>query len=657
MFKLGSKSLADTLAVRLTKGALPGELDGFGKVELADAAKFVAAAAAVRKPGEAEVAIESLTGDDGRRRMRLAIVGDDMPFLVDSVAAVIAARDIAIDRIIHPVLHITRDKHGKVTGFDASAADGGAPESMIYLELERADARARTALTDDITRVLGNVRAATGDWPRLQDALESDIAAVSDPEGAALLRWFLDGHLTLLGHERWTPGGGASETIGIATRCQPAPILAEASKQRALAWFAGGGIAPLLIKSNVISPVHRAVPLDLVLVPLREGEHIVGLSIHAGLWTSAALAAPPEDVPVLRQRLTALQTKFGFDRRGHTGKALTHALTALPHDLATAFEPADLENLALTAMSLADRPRPKLVLVKSTLDRHLFAFVWLPRDDVTTDRRVAVGEMLGEAANAPLLSWSIALEDGVVALIRYTFDLRDGGTLPDAAPLDKRLERMVRGWAPAVEAALAEQVEPSRAARLALTHAADFPATYRADNGPEEAACDILRLAELETADDRQVRLYHAAPGAPARLKLYRLGGALALSDAVPVLENFGFRVIEEVPTALADEQGGFVHDFAVEAAGEFDAQPRVLEQAIERVLEGAAENDAFNRLIVDLGMAPRSVVLFRAWFRYLRQAGLAYGLTTVVDALRRAPAVADALIARFEAAHAPKAV
>ena len=51
----------------------------------------------------------------------------------------------------------------------------------------------------------------------------------------------------------------------------------------------------------------------------------------------------------------------------------------------------------------------------------------------------------------------------------------------------------------------------------------------------------------------------------------------------------------------------------------------------------------------------PQSVVLFRAWFRYLRQAGMAYGLATVVDALRRAPNVATALIDRFVAAHDPQ--
>ena len=40
------------------------------------------------------------------------------------------------------------------------------------------------------------------------------------------------------------------------------------------------------------------------------------------------------------------------------------------------------------------------MLVRSALGRHLFAFVWLPRDEVSTGRRVAIGEMLSEAAGA-----------------------------------------------------------------------------------------------------------------------------------------------------------------------------------------------------------------------------------------------------------------
>ena len=646
-----NQSMAEALAARLTKGALPGELTGFGDAERAAAAAFVAQTAGRREPGKPAIALEAIASDDVRRRMRLAIVNDDLPFRVDSIAASIGEQDLDIDRVIHPVVRVSRDADGALTDIGGA----GSPESMIYIELERADARDRRGLIEELTAVLADVRAAVTDWPALQRAMARDEATLPQGEGAALLQWFLDGQFTLLGHQIWRRDGSAGEALGLARNPHQTPVLAEASRALAIRWFEDGGEAPLLLKSSLISTVHRAVPLDLAIVPIIEAGEITGLSIHAGLWTSAALSARPRDIPVLRARLSALEAKFGFDPRGHAGKALTHALTALPHDLVVAFPPPALEEVVLTAMSLADRPRPALVLVKSALGRHLFAFAWLPRDDLTTARRVAIAQMLTEASTGSVLNWSLSLDDGVVALLRYTIDLRGSGRMPETEPLAERLRRMVRGWVSDVEAALAEQVPAQRAARLALRWAQAFPPNYRNVSSAAEAASDILRIAGLDTAEARSVRIFPVVAGEDRQLKIYKSHGALALSDAVPVLENFGFRVIGELPTRLREDNDTFVHDFVVESDATSDGHDAaVLEGAIAAALEGKAENDAFNRLIVDLGVSPQSVVLLRAWFRYLRQAGLPYGLTTVVDALRRAPKLTSALLARFAAAHDP---
>ncbi len=650
MSKPPINSLAKALAACLTDNALPGELEGFGAADRTAAAQFVARTAASRAPGTPGIALETGLGEDSRS-MRLAVVNDDMPFLVDSISATIAAHDIAIRRMIHPVVPVARAGDGTLTGI----GDGERKESMIYIEMERADARDRSGLVRDLERNLAHVRAAVTDWSELRRAMTQDVARIRDPEGAALLRWFQGGAMTLVGHELWQRDGKASEAKGICREPLDTPILAEASRQLAIDWFEAGGQPPLLLKSNLISTVHRRAPLDLVIVPLRDGKAITGLSIHSGLWTSAALHATPDEVPLLRTRIATLEAKFGFDPRGHTGKALAHALTGLPHDLTVAFAPEALEAIALTAMSVTDRPRPKLVLIQSPLGRHLFAFVWLPRDEVSTGRRLAIGEMLERAASASQLSWSIALDDGPVALLRYTLDLRGDGRMPDAAALDDELERMVRGWLPAVEAALIDDgCAPARAARLALRYAPAFPFGYRNANPPEEAARDIVRIAGLGDQDARSVRLFTQHDR--LRIKLYRLGGPLPLSDAVPVFENFGFRVIEEVPTALPVEAGAYLHDFEVapSSGGAIAGEIAVIEDAIAAVLEGRAENDAFNRLIVEAGIAPDAVVLLRAWFRYLRQTGLSYGLATVVEALRRAPALAAALVDRFAAAHDP---
>ncbi|MBB5709968.1 NAD-glutamate dehydrogenase [Sphingomonas xinjiangensis] len=642
-------SLTQAFEARLLEGALPGELEGLDQGERAEAALYVAEAAAIRPPGKPQIRLETYL-DEERRQMRLAVINDDRPFLVDSISAAIAAQDIAIYRIIHPVIPVERDDAGKLISIGE-----GRSESMIYIEMERGDARTRRALITEIERTLEQVRAAVDDWRSLQAAITSDADRCDSAESGQLLHWFAGGAMTLLAHEQWQADGSAFNQLGLARFVLDTPILAEPSRQAALAYFREGGEAPLLLKSNAISTVHRRTPLDIVVMPAGTGADTTGLSIHAGLWTSAALFASPDEVPILRARLKTLEHKFGFDPKGHTGKAMAHALMALPHDLTTAFDSASLERLVLTTMSVADRPRPKLLLVRSLLGRHLFAFVWLPRDDVSTGRREAIGAMLSEAANANVINWSIALEDGVVALLRYTLDLRGGGSVPDADVLDTQLKRMVRGWVPAVEAALADQTGGA-STRLALRFAQAFPPVYRATSTPEEAARDILRLATLDTPGTRSVRITpHPKNDTEYRIKLYAEGGALALSDAVPVFENFGFRVIEEVPTQLGN--GMFLHDFQVSLASSspvLTAEPKLVEDAIAAVLQGSAEDDAFNRLIVDAGMQPRAVMLFRAWFRYLRQTGLSYGMATVVDAIRRAPAVASALIERFEAAHDP---
>lgn len=654
-------SIAIALSQALMRGALPGETNDLGEEALAAAGTFVAQAAAERAHGHPAIRLESAGGEEGRRRMRLAVINDDMPFLVDSVAGAVGAHGLAIHRLLHPILSVRRDGEGKLTAILPDDASGERRESMIYMEIERADARTRRALAEEIEAVLADVRAAVGDWPRLQIALREDAERLPDGEGAALMRWFGDRHFTLLGHRIELPDGTHRDGLGILANPAHEVWSAEAL-QSALGHFRKGGDAPLILKADRIATVHRRVPMDLLALPRRVDGTIEGVSLHAGLWTSAALRAPSDKVPILRARLNALDEKYAFDPLSHAGKALRHALSSLPHDILVAVSAAGLEELALTAMSLADRPRPKLVLAPSALERHLFAFVWLPRDELSTGRRTAIGRMIEEQAGATISSWAIELGDGELAFIRYTLDLKPGAPLPDARALDARLENMVRGWDPAVEAALAEQVGASQATRLVLSFGAAFPQSYRSRYPAEEAGRDMLRLRALDTPEQRGARLYRLpTDGArQLRLKTYRLGGLIPLSDAVPVLEAFGFRVLEENPTPLDGGKLGYIHEYLLELDEAIDAdavmiRAEVAEQAIAAVLEGHAENDSFNQLIIAVGLDPQAVVLFRAWFRYLRQTGLSYGLDTVALALRKAPVAARRIIDLFCALHDPK--
>ena len=75
------------------------------------------------------------------------------------------------------------------------------------------------------------------------------------------------------------------------------------------------------------------------------------------------------------------------------------------------------------------------MLIEEVLRRQLFAFVWLPRDELTTTRRDPAGPIVADAAGGTVSAWAIDLGDGGLARLRYTVTLGHGLALPDPGPL------------------------------------------------------------------------------------------------------------------------------------------------------------------------------------------------------------------------------
>ena len=145
------KKLQDAIAERMQHSLLTGDTP-FDKTRLGDAAAFVAEVAAQRVLGKSTMAIESISDD--KRLTRIAIVNDDMPFLVDSIAAAIAALGLSIDRLVHPVIPVERDEKGRLTGVPKDDPEDAYRESMIYIEAARGDAKTRRQLQDSLKETL-----------------------------------------------------------------------------------------------------------------------------------------------------------------------------------------------------------------------------------------------------------------------------------------------------------------------------------------------------------------------------------------------------------------------------------------------------------------------------------------------------------------------
>ncbi len=483
------------------------------------------------------------------------------------------------------------------------------------------------------------------------------IAPHAAAEAMAFLEWLAADRFTLLGVAVSTlDESGAEIPAGDGLGLCRGPAGGDgAAPAAALQRFLVSPEPLLITKAATLSTVHRRVNPDLVAVKTFAGDgRAVAVTRFLGLFTSAALATSPKNVPLLRRKVAGVVDALGFDPRGHTGKALAHVIESFPREELFEVTPARLRTMALGLLSLLDRPRPKLFARADAFGRFVSVLVYVPRDAYTSGVRTSVGAMLTAALGGTVTRYEVELRAEGLARVHYVIAQSDGVAEIDEAALDAQLDALVRGWDEALETALVAAVGPQRAARLVLAHGDGFSASYRAQYSAAEAAADLVALGTLSDDQGRAVQFHRAAGDAPGqvRLKIYRLGKIIALSDAVPVLENFGLRVIEEFPFDLG---GGaaWIHDFLLEApdaaaVADLPALKERLEPALTAVLLGSQENDGFNALVIAAGLDAEAAGWLRAYFRYLRQTGVTYGLMTVVDALRRYPAITRALIDLF---------
>ena len=131
----------------------------------------------------------------------------------------------------------------------------------------------------------------------------------------------------------------------------------------------------------------------------------------------------------------------------------------------------------------------------------------------------------------------------------------DGG-IPDVSPVD--IQREVVAAARARGMTRSPTRWPKRSASCAAPssprrYAALFPEYYKSASTIYAAGFDVAAVRALGDGRPYVVALQNeAGPSEPlTRVKLYKTGGKAPLTELLPLLEQLGLTVVEEVPTRL----------------------------------------------------------------------------------------------------------
>jgi glutamate dehydrogenase len=659
--------------------------------QLASAALAHLAFAARRAPGRSLVRVFNPDGGaDGfeSRHTLVLTVTDDMPFLVDSLGMVFNRAELAVHLIVHPVLQVRRDRRGHLLDIGANGARATHPESWQLYEIDRVtDATQLAKLQHDLEATLADVRIAVKDWAAMRarvreiiDRLQSEpppLPAADISEVAHLLDWMEQRHFVFLGYRRCQLERGRTEDRLVPDTASGLGLLnsARRHKVRPRVTVLRGEVRSrarepellIVTKANSTATVHRGELLDYVGIKTFDARgRVDGEHRFLGLWTSTAYHGSPREIPVLRRKVESVIEHFGLDPAGHDGKAVLNVLETYPRDELFQAGVPDLIRIVRGVVNLYERRNVRLLVRRDPYHRFYSCLVYVPRDRYNTEVRQRIQQIVLAGFGGSSVESQTQISDSSHA--RLHLMVRTDPTTrhtPDYAAIERRIAQAALTWGDRLRDLLIGSRGEAEGLALAQRYRNAFPLAYHEDATTTEVLKDISDLEALQQ-QPRTLRLTLHQPDAhkPERLhlRIVRLGDPVPISDVLPMLENFGLRVISERPYELAWPEGGaaWIQDFELEyrdsSSVDIESVEHIFNEAFIAAWSGAIENDGFNRLLLGAALDAYQVVLLRAFCRYLLQTGVPFSQPYMERTLAANAAIARNLVLLFEARFDPRA-
>ena len=221
----------------------------------------------------------------------------------------------------------------------------------------------------------------------------------------------------------------------------------------------------------------------------------------------------------------------------------------------------------------------------------------------------------------------------------------------DREALEREVVQLARTWDDALQDALAEQHGAAHGRLLWSIWGGFLPEHYKGYTAPATAATDIALLERLVEKGPFLVSLQPLK--GHTRVALYVRGPKVELGDALPMLEDLGLRVIEEISTRLTGDNEAWIQEFRVlgpdGAPLDLDALGTRVAELLAAVHRGDAETDNLNRLVITAGLDRRQVAILRAYRKYRQRVGSRFTESYQNDVLVANSEVTAKLVRFFE--------
>ncbi|MDO6426901.1 NAD-glutamate dehydrogenase [Thalassotalea sp. 1_MG-2023] len=619
----------------------------------------------------------------------IEIIVSDMPFLVDSVRIALTRLGLSPHLMINNPIKLVRDKSGNISKLSSSSNKrfkATSTETVFFIEIDRqSEQQDLDSIAEELRSVVDDIVITVADWQPMTTKLKEVIQRTekaklpcSDEEKSeslAFLKWILNNNFTLLGYRSYDVkslkgdmalSADDETSLGLmknskGTKERLLSKLSESAREIAL-----GDNLLILTKTNSRSRVHRPALLDYIGIKRFDAKgKVIGEERFLGLFGSAYYTNSALELPLIKSKVQAVCEDSGYAKDTHAYKTLINILETYPRDEILQSRPEELLKNVLGIFQMQERDYSGLFIRRDAFDRFYSCMVYVRRERYNTALRVQTQKLLQKAFDSDEeVEFTTFFSESPQARTHYTVRVNSTKADINVKELENNLNQAARSWDDKLADALNSHKGEEKGKALSRKYVS-FPQAYKDEVLPGSAIVDIEKLEAVSGNDKLEMLFYQPqeekADSNFVKLKLFHTGEPLHLSDVLPMLENFGLRVIGESPYAVraADGEMCWILDFSMLLTGDgafsLEKVQTLFQDAFSKVWTGKLEDDGFNRLILGAQLAGREVSILRAYAKYERQIGGTFSQNYIEDTFARYPNIAELLLKLFELRFEPK--
>lgn len=616
----------------------------------------------------------------------IGILINDMPFLVDSVRMALNRLGITAHLMLSTPISLERDKNHNLQRF-VDTGKGNSKETVFIIEVDRQPGKeGLTKLRDELLSVIDEVSLAVSDWQQMCDRLNTIIknfdkqpcpaSKAEIAEAKHFLKWIADDHFTLMGYRsysakaiegdyRWIPDNDSSLGLmknSVSDRERVLSNIPASARAEAL------GVKPLMLtKTSNRSRVHRPAYMDYVGIKRFDKEgNVIGEDRFVGLYSASFYNSSATQLPILEAKIERICALSGFEKGSHAYKTVLNIIETYPRDELLQASDQELSEIILGIFQMQERGMARLFVRKDVFGRFVSCLVYVPREGYNTELRKRTQALLQASFDSELeVEFTTYFSESVYARTHYIARVNDNNAEYDVNEIENNIIELTKSWDDRLASRIRTNHGEAAGKELEMKYMNAFSPSYKEKNLPGAALVDIDKLELLSDQHTLDMLFYRpqeeSRDSQAVKLKLFHRNEPIHLSAVLPMLENFGLRVIDESPYRVetANGQVNWVMDFSMlHANGEgmdMEEAQILFQDAFAKVWRHLLEDDAFNRLVLGAGLTGRKVTVLRAYAKYMWQTGSSFSKDYIANTLSHYPQIAIKLVELFELRFDPK--